>query len=314
MLRDDSVHTWWIASLATIAFVYSCAKEGAEPAPVDDMRAQNDASAPDRDAAPSEDAAADNPTEDAASSSACAEPIPSGDLQDQASGPSVFGQIVSAALGSPDAPGDSACGAEGVRICLFDTETCTESDDAGQFVLEGLPEDSDIEISFEKAGYFSALRLAHLQNLPIDLRETRFLRESDRRTLQESLGLDGDSHLGGLVAVPIIPGEAIGSVSFPEGVKITLMPGDIEPYYSRGILEPGGLSSDELDPALEATQNGGWALFPEVEAGDYTLHFERDGAPCSFIPGFGFGADELGDIRVRIRDGFNTATIAALCP
>jgi hypothetical protein len=102
-------------------------------------------------------------------------------------------------------------------------------------------------------------------------------------------------------------------VSIPEGVKITLMPGDIEAYYSRGILEPSGLSSNEIDPSLEATQNGGWAVFPVIEAGDYTVHFEHDEGPCSFIPGFGFGADELGDIRVRVRDGFNTASIAALC-
>jgi len=54
-------------------------------------------------------------------------------------------------------------------------------------------------------------------------------------------------------AAAVTPGEAIGTVTIPSGVKITLLPGGAEPYYSRGVLEPGGLPSDELDLELEAT-------------------------------------------------------------
>jgi hypothetical protein len=117
-----------------------------------------------------------------------------------------------------------------------------------------------------------------------------------------------------LVAVPIAPGEAIGTVRALAGVRITLKPGDIEPAYSVGELEPGGLASDELDRELEATRAGGWAVFSDIEAGDYTVHFETDGGACTYVPGFGFGADDAGDVRARVRDGFNTASVVALCP
>jgi hypothetical protein len=226
----------------------------------------------------------------------------------------VFGRVVSSDWGWYDSTGVSVCGVEGVRICLLETETCTESDEAGQFVLGELPSDSDVELSVEKAGFHSALRLAHVQEAPINLSRTRLLRARDQRTLLESLDLSVDPDRGGLTAVALEPGEAIGTIAFPEGVKVTLLPGDIEPHYSRGMLEPGGLSSDELDPELDATRAGGWALFPALPPGDYAVRFERDGELCSFVlPGFGFGVDDEGHVRVRVREGFNTAPIAALC-
>jgi len=312
--RTESVHSWWIACLTAACFVYACAKDEAGPAATRETTESQEAPSRERDASTPEPDASAN-VEDAASSPTCAEPIPAGDLQSQASGPSVFGRIVSGEYGWYDALGDSTCGVEGARICLFETDTCTESDEAGQFVLEGLPEDTDIEISIEKAGFYPALRLAHVQGVPINLSRTRLLAERDRNAALESVGWDADSPHGGLVAVAVTPGEAIGTVSVPQGVKITLMPGELNPYYSRGILEPGGLSSDELDPELETTRTGGWALFADVEPGDYAVRFERDGELCSvLIPGFGFGVDELGHVRVRVRDGFNTASVAALCP
>jgi hypothetical protein len=306
--ETQPVHSWWIASLAAACFVYACANDRAGGQGSESQADPSHA----RDASRTEDATSGG---DAASSPACPAPIPIGELQNQASGPSAFGRIVGGDYGWYDTTGDSTCGVEGARVCVLETELCTTSDEAGQFVLNGLPEDTEVELSIQKPGFYSALRLAHVQSAPINLSKTRILAERDRSAALESLGLDGASGHGGLVAVALTPGEAIGTVSVPSGVKITLTPGDLEPYYSRGVLEPGGLSSDELDADLEATREGGWALFPELEPGDYAVRFERDGELCSvLIPGFGFGVDERGQIRARVRDGFNTAAIAALCP
>ena len=79
-------------------------------------------------------------------------PIPEGELQNRASGPSVFGLVTGGDPGWFDAQGGTECGLAGVRICQLGTDTCTDSDAAGQFVLGGLPEGQDIEIAFEKAG------------------------------------------------------------------------------------------------------------------------------------------------------------------
>jgi hypothetical protein len=134
-------------------------------------------------------------------------------------------------------------------------------------------------------------------------------------TLLAGIDRSADQGLGTLVAVPLAVGEAIGSVSLPQGVNIALTPGDARPYYTLGALKPGGFSSDEFDPNLHATSEGGWALFVGLRAGDYTVAFERNGSTCStLIPGYGFGVDDLGHIRVRVREGFATSSIAALCP
>jgi hypothetical protein len=199
---------------------------------------------------------------------------------------------------------------------VFETETCTETDAAGQFVLTGLPDDVDLELSIESAGFGSVLKLVHLRGAPVFLRTTRLLPVADRTTLFESIGFSYDAELGGLLAVAVTPGEGIGVVTIPEGVEITLMDSDVRPHYSRGALMPGsGLASDELDPSLQATRAGGWAIFVGVEPGDYTVRFERDGTVCStFFPGFGFGVDDLGHVRIRVRAGFMTSSVTALCP
>jgi hypothetical protein len=300
--------------LTIIALVCACAEDEAAPKPSNEATKGAQTEGSSRDASQIEgDAAALRDAEELQPQ--CARPLAAGELQNRASGPSVFGMAVSAALGSFDATGDSACGIEGVRVCLFETETCTYTDEAGQFVLSDLPDETDIEISFEKDDFARSLRLAHLQGAPIDLRRLRMLRLSERATLFESIDQRVDDERGAVVAVPLAPGEAIGSVTIPADVKISLMPGDARPYYSRGMIEPGGPASDELDPELEATREGGWGFFANVEPGDYTVRIEREGVACStFFPGFGFGVDELGHVRIRVRAGFGTASIAALCP
>lgn len=314
MPRVGAVHQRWTACLTIIALVGACAEDEAAPEPPSEATRDAQTEQPSRDASRiAEDAA---PLRDAEElQPQCPQPLAAGELQNRASGPSVFGMAVSADLGSFDAIGEIACGIEGVRVCLFETETCTQTDEAGQFVLSDLPDETDVEISFEKGDFARSLRLAHLQGAPIDLRQTRMLRLSDRATLFEDIDQRFDDERGGVVAVPLAAGEAIGSVTIPADVKISLMPGDARPYYSRGMREPGGPASDQLDPELEATREGGWGFFANVEPGDYTVRFEREGDLCSTVfPGFGFGVDELGHVRIRVRAGFGTSAIAALCP
>ncbi|HMI91276.1 MAG TPA: hypothetical protein VK509_07930, partial [Polyangiales bacterium] len=95
---------------------------------------------------------------------------------------------------------------------------------------------------------------------------------------------------------------------------VALEPGGVEPLYSIGEVDGSGLSSDELDPSLTATREGGWGLFVGQQPGEYTVHFERDGAQCApFVAGYGHGTDERGDVKAVLRGGFTT-TVAAFCP
>jgi hypothetical protein len=235
-----------------------------------------------------------------------------------ASGPSVFGHVVVAGLEPFDPFGPPAeCGAEGVHICLHGTEICTESDAAGQFVLGGLPAGIDATITFERAGdqpTLPNLRLAQIGSVPVNLRQVRIAPASERGSVFRGTGLTPDAAAGVVVAVPIAPGEAIGGFMIPEGVTITLMPGEHRPFYSKGAIGPDGLSSSELDRELTATRAGGWAMFLNVPPGAYTLRFEHNGVPCSqTLPGNGLGVDAQGNVRIEVVAGFTTGSTVALC-
>jgi hypothetical protein len=260
------------------------------------------------------------PDEDAQVRPPCPNPrIPDGQLQNRASGPSVFGIVVGGDTGVFDVFGGSECGLAGFRICQRDTETCAESDAAGQFVLGGLPENQDIEIAFEKpdsSELSKVLRLVHTGSSPINLGQTRVLTREYARALLMNVGTAPDlTSKGSLAAAPIAPGEGIGRVLVPEGVVVTLKPSGPAPLYSLGSESPGGLSRDALDPSLQGTSAGGYVLFPNVEPGDYTVRFEHNGQPCTVpIPGYGHGVDAEGNIRAKVLAGYSTTSICALCP
>jgi hypothetical protein len=200
-------------------------------------------------------------------------------------------------------------------VCQLGTEQCTETDGAGQFVLGGLPEGRDIEVAFEKEGSIPVLRPLHTGATPVNLRQIRLITSTGVKGLFAKAGTAVDPAKGFVVGIPIAPGEGIGSIVLPEGVVVTLTPSGPAPLYSRGAESPGVPSADELDPALSATRFGGWALFGNVDPGDYALRFERDGQHCSQeLPGYGYGADADGNIRLKVVAGYSTGSIAAFCP
>jgi hypothetical protein len=212
--------------------------------------------------------------------------------------------------------GGSECGLPGVRICQRGSGTCTDADAAGQFVLGGLPEGQDIEITFENPGSSSVIRLVHTGSSPINLTQTRVLDLDYAKQLLEKVGTVLDlTNKGTLVAAPIAAGDGIGGLIVPEGVVVALVPSGPTPLYSIGSESSGGLSRDDFDASLQATRASGWAIFANVEPGDYAVHFERNGRPCTAaIPGFGYGADADGNIRVKIVAGYSTGSISAFCP
>jgi hypothetical protein len=231
-----------------------------------------------------------------------------------ASGPSVFGLVLGAGLDAFDPDAAAECGTPGVRICLRGTQICTESDAAGQFVLGGLTAGMDAVITFELTGYQPTLRLAQVGSDPINLRGVRMLDVAVRGDVHRDTGVTRDETTGVVAAIPIAPGEGVGSFLLPEGVSVALMPGEHRPFYSRGTIEPSGLSSNELDPELSATRAGGWAVFLNVPQGAYSLRFERNGVPCAqTLPGGGLGLDAQGNVRIEVVSGFTTSSILALC-
>ena len=259
------------------------------------------------------------PEEDAQVRPPCPNPrIPEGELQNRASGPSVFGIVVGGDTGVYDVFGGTECGLAGLRICQRDTDTCTQSDAAGQFVLGGLPEAQEMEIAFEDPGgseLSKVLRLVRTGSSPINLSQTRILTREYARELLGKVGTELDiASKGSLVAAPIAPGDGIGGFVVPEGVVITLRPSGPAALYSLGSESPGDLSRDDIDPSAQATRPGGYGIFANVEPGDYTVRFERNGQPCSVaLPGYGYGVDAEGNVRAKVLAGYGTTSIVTLC-
>jgi hypothetical protein len=241
--------------------------------------------------------------------------IPDGELQNHASGPSVFGIVVGGDPGLFDTFGGTECGLPGVRICQRGTAICTDSDGAGQYVLGGLPQDQDMEIAFENPGSTKVIRLVHTGATPINLTQTRLIATDPGKELFRRAGVELDlTNKGTIVAAPIAAGDGIGGFVLPEGAVVTLLPSGLAPLYSLGSESANGLSRDELDPTLQAMRAGGWGIFPNVDPGDYAVRFERNGQPCTTaIPGYGYGADAEGNIRVKVVAGHSTGTISAFC-
>lgn len=236
------------------------------------------------------------------------------ELQSRASGSSVFGRVVGAADGLYDPYGMTACGIPGATICLADSSICTESDAAGQFVLQDLPDNTPAEITIEKPSFLASLRLATLGSSPINLYETLLRKEGSGTATLAGAGVAVNPALGSLVATALTAGEAIGGIVLAGHATMALEPDNARALYSIGKSEPSGLSSAVVDPSLTETREGGWGLFVNLTAGEYGVRIERNGAQCaSFVPGYSLGTDTQGNLAVRVREGFTT-TAAAYCP
>jgi hypothetical protein len=307
-----SARAWWLAAVSLILCGLGACDDDAAESPDAGRRAATAADSATRRGPDAADAA------DAASASGeqrgdCEEAASaSGELQSRASGSSVYGRVIGEARLDD---GDRVdCGVAGVRVCLSESGACTESDRAGEFVLNGLPQGIAGHVTFEASGLRSMLRLVELSDSPINLFETRMLTQARATRLSEDAGRTVDPKLAAVVAIALAASEAIGGISLAGDVVITLEPGGVEPLYSIGEVDESGSSSDALDPSLTATREGGWALFAGQEPGDYTVHFERGGVQCApFVAGYGHGTDERGDIEVTLRGGFTTIA-GAFCP
>jgi hypothetical protein len=306
-----SARAWRVATISLVLCGLGACDDDAAESPDAGRRA---ASAADSATARSPDAAADP---DASASGEqrgdCDEAASaSGELQSRASGSSVYGRVIGET--KLDDPNGMACGVAGVRVCLSENGACTESDAAGEFVLNGLPQAIAGHVTFEASGLRSMLRLVELSGSPVNLFETRMLTQARATQLSEDAGRTVDPKLAAVVAIALAASEAIGGISLAGDVVITLEPGGVEPLYSIREVDESGSASDALDPSLTATRAGGWALFTGQEPGDYTVHFERRGVQCApFVAGYGHGADERGDIKVTLRGGFTTMA-GAFCP
>jgi hypothetical protein len=290
-----------------LAGLIGCGDDDDDERDASEPRARDAATEGKRDAATDASAEPDRRCEGAA-------PMRAGELQRLASGSSLYGQVVDGEAKLHAADGMAHCGLAGVKVCMAESGPCTESDRAGQFVLNGLPADGAARITFEAPGLRSVQRLVVLSSSPIDLFEMLLWTEARTTRRLQRVGREIDANAAAIVALGFGAGSTPSGVLLASDVAITLEPDGIQPLYSIGEFGDSGLSSDELDVSLTATRELGWGLFVGLEPGEHRVRFERGGVRCGpFIAGYGHGFDEQGDLEAVATDGFTTL-VGAFCP
>ena len=154
-------------------------------------------------------------------------------------------------------------GIEDVRICTDSSDSCAETDNSGQFILEGLPEAQDIVVMLDKEGFYPSA-LPHYT--------------SDSEPPWDKILLtDGNMSLvANRVDTALEPGKGHvsfmvhqahfreGKVSQTRDVRFHIEP-DVttDLYYLNSLQLP--------DPDLQATTGSGGGGALNLPPGDYTL-------------------------------------------
>lgn len=179
-------------------------------------------------------------------------PPPSGD------GAAVYGRVV-ALLGG---------GIGDVEICGHELDAgCVTSESDGDFLLDHLPQDSDVIVTMEKDGH---LRTAYHHHTAVG--------EEWRKTLMSDAIIDTMTSRADTEQVPgkghamfiLWSGPSYDEFDRVEGVSFSVVGGGGEIFYQA--------SSGFPDPELTATSKSGSGGAFNLEPGDYELEFT--GAVC----------------------------------
>lgn len=183
-------------------------------------------------------------------------PPPSGD------GAAVYGRVVGL-LGS---------GLGGVEVCARGLDRpCAVTEGGGDFLIDHLPEDTDIVVTMEKEGF---LRTAYHHNTALD-QEWRKTLMSDMIVNTMTNKVDTEQVPGRGHAMFILwSGPDYDTFERVEGISLTVSPAGGERFYQAS----GGMP----DPALTATSSSGAGGAFNLEPGDYTMTFTGAGLTCEW--------------------------------
>ncbi|MCP4500402.1 MAG: hypothetical protein GY822_10625 [Deltaproteobacteria bacterium] len=150
----------------------------------------------------------------------------------------------------------------GAEICMKDSDICGETDDAGEFTVEGLPEDTDVILSFDHRDYFPALGMWNTARKDDAWNYT--LPKEDELGLQVSFtGTDATLERG------------LGQVFFAARVEKGIGKDGVPGIILGGSAELGDIVYGNYlglpAPDLTETSIAGAGIFVNVEPGEYAI-------------------------------------------
>lgn len=199
-------------------------------------------------------------------------PAPSGD------GAAAYGKVLDLLGG----------GLGDVTVCPLDTpDACVVSEGDGDFLVEGLPEDTDVVVTMDKPDH---LRTAYLHHTTVtqEWRKT-LMPDSLVSTMANRVDIEREPGKGHLMFI-LWEGPDYASFNRVEGVEFSIDAPDATVFYQAG----GGLP----DPTLTATSSAGSGGAFNLEPGEYQAWFTAPGKVCE--PWFSFDFPAGGAVPVRI--------------
>ena len=175
-------------------------------------------------------------------------------------------------------------GTEDVQICLFEEpELCTQTDASGQFILEQLPDKSDVTVILDREGIFPSA-LPHFTDDMDPPWDKVLLTEGNMNQVANRVGVELDTELGHVSFMAHQQHFREGNVDQTSGISFHIEPDvDASLYYLNSLQLP--------NPDLEATSNAGGGGALNLPPGDYELVLTNTGGPCepiihwNFTPG-----------------------------
>lgn len=187
-------------------------------------------------------------------------PLPSGE------GAAVYGKVLSI-LGA---------GIGDVEICAWDQDLdCVHSEGDGDFLLEPLPQDSDLVVTMTKDGHLPTA-YHHHTSVDQEWRKT-LMADAIVNSMTNRVDVEQEPGKGHLMFI-LWTGPDYDDYDRVEGMSFAVDPPGGASFYQAG----GGLP----DPDLSATSSSGSGGTFNLDPGDYTVSFSGAGRTCR--PWFSF--------------------------
>jgi hypothetical protein len=212
-----------------------------------------------------------------------------------------------------DAGDGGAMPLEGLEVCVYQNAAipCVMTDSTGKFTIGGLPQMSDVVISFKKDGYRPILLAIETGSTNMDGSAAGAYPIPRMGGSPSSSPVAVDMMTKGTVVFFALGpggGGGVASLGGAVGTMVSLAPaGGDGPYFinDKGALDPSATSV--------LAQTG---LYFNLDAGMYQMTFNDPNHDCASLSipfGFGFSTSLPNSVKFPIVAGYQTGPIGVLC-
>jgi hypothetical protein len=207
----------------------------------------------------------------------------------------------------------TAPGLQGVEVCLIESVNipCVGTDENGVFVLQGVPKNREVLLTFSKEGYYPYLvsvRTGTEDIVRIYATQPVMLDKSHNDEEMDAVGVVADQSKGHIVVAALDPSN-VGTIAGPLSVSLDPAAGDGPFFWNTDVhIDP---EATRLSPAIVL------ASFHNLDRGQYVVSWQIENPEqMSCVvqePIWGLRAEQPNAMRVNVRPGFISGTNIIVC-